>query len=61
EKIRANKNSVQDPELQKHFKRLETVFISMQNDRKPEEAAVLKNIIIENGLLEENRVRRRSY
>ncbi|MEK7448678.1 MAG: zf-HC2 domain-containing protein, partial [Planctomycetota bacterium] len=40
EKIRANKNSVQDPELQKHFKRFETVFISMQNDRKPDEAAV---------------------
>jgi hypothetical protein len=61
EQIRETKDKTKDVELQNHLKRLEAVFTWAQNGNSPEETIALKEVILENGLIEENRLKRNSY
>jgi len=61
ERIRSNKIEVKDDKLREHFNKLEAVFTWAQNGNSAPEITALKEVINNNGLIEENRLKRHSY
>jgi hypothetical protein len=60
EKIRLTKLTLKNKDIQIHLGKLEAVFIWVQNGDSPIELQALKEVIINNGLIEENKNKRHS-